>query len=59
MYVNHAMILKSSLHNHWVGYSKLVRQKQRRKVILQLFYLRSLTAKGLIQISIRLEAEVE
>ena len=34
-----AMIMKWSLHNHLVGYSKLVRQKQLRIVLLQLFLL--------------------
>jgi len=33
-----AMALKWSLHKHLVGYSKLVRQKQLRKTLLQLFF---------------------
>jgi len=31
------MVLKGSLYDHWVGYSKLVRQKQLRTALLQLF----------------------
>jgi len=52
-----AKVLKWSLYNHWVGYSKLVRQKQLRKALLQCFYLRSLImiTKGQIQVSIRLK----
>jgi len=32
-----AMVLKWSLHHHYVGYSKLVRQKQLRKALLLVF----------------------
>jgi len=31
------MVLKWRIHNHYVGYSKLVRRKQLRKALLQLF----------------------
>jgi len=28
-----AMVLKLNLHHHWMGYSKLMRQKQLRKAL--------------------------
>jgi len=47
------MVLKGSLYDHSVGYSKLVRQKYSN-----CFYLQSLMiTKGQIQVSIRIKAE--